>query len=77
MPLSKDEFDAGGESATPVLDFLRNRADHAFTFGELAAEFHDMDITLDDLDYALIMLSDSQVVERRVKDDKVYYMYRS
>ena len=76
MPLSKDEFDAGGEPATPVLDYLRDKADEAFTFGELAAEFHAVAITLDDLDYALTMLATNRVLETNVIDGKVYYMYR-
>lgn len=76
MPLSKDEFDAGGEPATPVLDYLRGKADEAFTLGELAAEFHDTSVTLDDLDYALTMLATNRVLETNLIDGKVYYMYR-
>ena len=77
MPLTRDEFDAGGESATPVLDFLRDNSDNAFTFGELAQELNATDVTLDDLDCALRTLVDDAVIESRIRENKIYYIYRS
>src|SRR5712692_5829647 len=63
MPLSRDEFDAGGEPATPVLDFHPDNSDRAYTFGELAAELSGTDVTIDDLDYALGMLVSRGTIE--------------
>ena len=77
MPLTRDEFDAGGESAAPVLEFLRSRADQAFTFGELYHDLSGTDVTLDDLDYALSQLVENGVIEAAMVERKVYYMYRA
>ena len=76
MPISKDEFEAGGEPAMPVLELLRSRPDEAFSFGELAQELHDTDVTLDDLDYALAALVRNGVVESDLLESKIYYMYK-
>jgi hypothetical protein len=76
LPLTRDEFDAGGESATPVLDFLRDNTDSAYTLGELAQELSKTDVTLDDLDYALRALVEGMVIETRTREDRLYYMYR-
>jgi DNA-binding transcriptional ArsR family regulator len=76
VPLTRDEFDAGGDPGTHVLAFLRASGDKAYTIGELAAEFHDSDVTLDDIDYALSILVENEAIESRPRDGKVYYMYR-
>ena len=60
----------------PVLDFLRDHSDEAYTFGELAQELHNTDVTLDDLDFALSVLASNGVIETSTIQDKVYYMYR-
>ena len=77
MPITADEFDSGGQEAAIVLDFLRGRADTAFTFGELAQDLGGTDVTIDDLDYALHSLVVSEVIERNFRAERVYYMYRS
>ena len=76
MPITADEFDSGGQEAAIVLDFLRARADNAYTFGELAQDLGGTDVTLDDLDYALHMLVSSEVVERNFRVQRVYCRYR-
>lgn len=76
MPITQDEFDAGGEQAARILDFLRAHASQAYTFGELASELQATDITLDDLDYALRILVEDRLIEAKSRDEKVYYLYR-
>ncbi len=58
------------------MEFLRNHPDEAYTIGDLSSELSDTDVTLDDIDFALTNLA-GEVIESKIVQERVYYMYRS
>jgi DNA-binding HxlR family transcriptional regulator len=77
MPIGRSDFDAGGQAATPVVDFLRQHADQAYTFSELMEQFAENQLTSDHLDWALRTLEEKGSIDVRLLQNRVYYSYRA
>jgi hypothetical protein len=73
MPLSRQEFDAGGESLGKLLRLLRDHPDQAFIFSELLEALQVDGVDIDELDFLLKLAIESDQIEAKLIGVRVYY----
>ena len=79
MPISREEYDAGGYDAEQaLLEFLRQNDGSAFTASELLETFSDSDVAMMEVVVTELLqsLESRGRIESKVVRGRVYYTYR-